>query len=121
MKCRCTDTKNNKYYLYGGRGITVCDEWQEFMPFYDWAMANGYKDDLTIDRIDSDKGYSPDNCRWATYKEQNNHLKRNHTITYNGISLTMKQWADKTGVPYQTLAKRINKLGWNTEKALTTK
>jgi len=72
MKDRCYREGNSKYYLYGGRGIRVCDEWKnDFVPFYEWAMSNGYKDDLTLDRIDSDGNYEPSNCRWATVTEQN--------------------------------------------------
>lgn len=121
MKKRCYDTHNKNYNDYGGRGITVCDEWlHDFRAFYDWSMANGYADNLTIDRKDVNGNYEPSNCRWATMKEQANNTRRNHLITYNGKTQTIAQWADEYNLSYSVLNDRLNKLNWNIKKALTT-
>lgn len=77
MKTRCSNTRRSTARYYVERGIRVCEEWKsDFMKFYEWATSNGYRDDLTLDRIDNDKGYSPDNCRWATYHEQRLNQRR---------------------------------------------
>lgn len=80
MRQRCYNSNRHDFSRYGGRGITVCDEWlNDFQAFYDWAMANGYSDELTLDRKDNDKGYEPSNCKWATYKEQRINQRRTKT------------------------------------------
>lgn len=121
MKTRCYNPKDKSFERYGKKGVTVCDEWlHDFQAFYDWSMLNGYADNLTIDRINNDKGYSPDNCRWTTVKVQANNTRRNHYITYKGETLTLKQWSEKTGINYRKLIARVNQMGWDFERAITT-
>lgn len=120
MRQRCENPKSDSYYLYGAKGITVCDEWHSFKQFYEWAMATGYSDSLSIDRKDSTKGYSPDNCRWATPQEQTDNRPCCRYVTYNGKSQTIKAWAKETGIHYNTLRERFNR-GWSAERALTIK
>ena len=119
IRRRCYDKENVGYELYGGRGITVCDEWRDsFEAFRDWAMANGYRDDLTIDRINSDGPYSPENCRWATQKEQQNNRRNNRLIEFNGEVHTESEWAEITGIKVATIYARL-RYGWSVERALT--
>ena len=121
MKQRTENPKTINYELYGGRGITVCDEWRDsFEAFRDWAQESGYKDDLTIDRIDHDGPYSPENCRWVDWETQENNRCNNRLITYNGKTQSVSQWAREIGMKPKTLHRRINDKGWSVEKALTT-
>lgn len=109
MKRRCYNINNYDYKYYGGRGINICEEWKNnFKSFYDWSMSHGYREDLTIDRIDTNGNYEPSNCRWATMKEQSNNTRQNHMIEYNGKKQNMKQWAKELDIKYTTLATRIN-------------
>lgn len=114
MRRRCYEVTNKDYANYGGRGITFAGEWADYINFRDWAMANGYSDDLTLDRIDVDGNYEPANCRWATVKEQNNNRRSNRLIYYNGEVHTLSQWGDITGISSKTIAYRI-KAGWDYE------
>lgn len=121
MKKRCYNHKNNQYKNYGGRGITVCQEWlDDFMNFYNWSIENGYADNLTIDRIDVNGNYSPDNCRWATIKEQGFNRRNNHLLTFKNVTKTMKEWSIEVGLNYDCIRSRINDYGWTVEKSLTT-
>ena len=118
MVGRCHSKTNHAYPLYGGRGITVCDEWRSFEGFLSWAIANGYGDLLTIDRIDNGLGYSPSNCRWVTRYVQANNKRSNRCVECNGETHTIAEWARMCGIEYGTLLKRINS-GWDVERALS--
>lgn len=120
MKARCYRKTMKRYERYGGRGIIVCDKWKNsFIAFKNWAMANGYQDDLTLDRINVDGNYEPSNCRWISNIEQQSNRGNNRMITYNGETKTLTQWAKKIGLGVKTLQGRIDD-GWSIEKALTT-
>ena len=116
---RCTDENSTNYERYGGRGVTVCNQWiTHFEPFMEWAIDSGYRDDLTLDRKDNDGPYSPENCRWATQEEQQNNKRNNHMIFFRGKSQTLQQWANETGIKAPTIRRRL-KNGWPVEIALT--
>lgn len=120
MKARCYNPHNDYYHRYGGRGISVCEEWKRsFANFREWALSNGYKEGLTIDRINFDGNYEPSNCRWATSKEQANNKCTSHFVAYNGTTKTLSQWSEATGLSYPTLLGRI-KRGWSVGEMLTT-
>ena len=119
MKQRCFNPSRRDYAWYGGRGITVCSEWRNSFPaFMAWALENGYQSHLTLERIETDGPYCPENCRWATKKEQANNRRSNRMLTMDGKTQTMALWADEKGMDLSTLWKRIYH-GWPVERALT--
>lgn len=119
MRRRCYEFENKRYKTYGGRGIKVCEEWQEFKPFYDWAMSNGYQEGLTIERIDVNGNYEPSNCTWITMKQQGYNTTRTHFLTYNDKTQSVAEWAVETGLTYSTLQHRLQR-GWDIAKLLST-
>lgn len=117
MHSRCRDKTDKSYKDYGNRGIKVCKRWFKFENFY--RDMGDLPRGLTIERIDNDRGYFPDNCKWATPKEQANNKRTNILIEYQGQHLTLSQWADKIHVKYPALWDRIRKAHWLIEKSLT--
>lgn len=118
IKDRCYNKNNQDYRQYGGRGITVCDEWKDdFLSFYNWSTENGYGENLTIDRIDVNAGYFPDNCRWVSMIEQSNNRRNNKVFTLNGKKMTLAQWSKETGVKYGDIQNRLN-YGFTFEEAI---
>lgn len=131
MKDRCYNPNRPSYKDYGARGITICKEWLDkeivcypstkgWLAFEKWALSNGYADNLTIDRIDNNKGYSPENCRWTTHKVQSNNNRHNRLITYKGKTQTMVQWSEELKISYETLVYRIHIAHWDLDKTFTT-
>lgn len=112
MKNRCRNENVPCYNAYGGRGIAVCAEWEnDFQAFYNWAMLHGYSDDLTIDRIDVNGSYCPDNCRWISVMEQTNNLRKNIVLEIDGETHTIAEWSRISGIKYFTLYQRYLR-GW---------
>ena len=122
MRQRCLNPKTAAYKHYGERGITICDEWlgdDGIDNFCEWALSNGYVDGLTLDRINVNGNYEPENCRWVDQKTQMNNTRTNHTLTHNGKTQSIAMWADELDVSAATLYKRIL-LGWSDAKTLET-
>lgn len=116
IKQRCYNNNSKDFQRYGGSGINMCEEWKnDFESFYNWAMNNGYKKGLTIDRIDNSKGYSPENCRWVTPKEQANNKRTCVYVTYKGETKTVSEFCRKFGLKTSTVYNRIKRKGINYE------
>ena len=110
MKQRCGNEKHTNYRLYGERGIDVCEEWSDnFETFRNWAVSNGYSDNLTLDRIDNDGNYCLDNCRWVDRYTQMSNTRKTRRITYNGETHSISEWARKFNVSYNLLYYRLIK------------
>lgn len=122
IRKRCYQKSKKHYANYGGRGITMCDEWRgknSRNNFFQWAMNNGYEQDLTIDRIDGDGNYEPSNCRWVDRRTQANNTRRNVNVTVDGVTKTVSEWARENDIGVSTIFERIYS-GWSHEKAVTT-
>ncbi len=126
MKDRCYNKNSKFYYRYGGRNITVCEAWRDsYKAFREWALKSGYdstakRGECTLERVDNNKGYTPDNCIWASSKTQCNNRSNNHIISYKGTEHTISEWSEITGIRKDTLRRRIVVYGWSVEEALRT-
>jgi hypothetical protein len=124
MKARCYNPKHTSYYLYGGRGITICDEWKNnFASFAKWAYKNGYdenapKGKCTIDRVDNNKGYSPDNCKWVTIGQNLNNKRNCRMFTHDGKTQSLADWARELGMDYNAFLSRMHRNGYDFEQAI---
>jgi hypothetical protein len=120
MKARVHNPKHKSYPRYGGRGIRVCPEWQKYKPFREWALANGYARGLSIERIDNEGDYRPENCRWATMKEQSRNKSSNLLVKYRGKTTSLVAHAEAAGIPYPVVQQRFTHLRWSIDRALET-
>lgn len=119
IKDRCFNQNNKNYFRYGGRGIGMCSEWvNDYEVFRNWALNNGYKKGLTIDRVDVNDGYNPNNCRWANWYTQANNRRNSHYLTFEGETRTISEWARVLNVKESLIRQRIWK-GWDVIRALT--
>ena len=118
MRKRCTTKTSKRFPLYGGRGISICERWSKFENFLA-DMGPKPTSQHTLDRIDVNGNYSPENCRWADWKTQQNNRRNNRVIEFNGEKLTSSQWQDRVGIPSSIIRQRLDRDGWSVEKAMT--
>jgi len=119
VRYRCNNSNCKMYSRYGGRGITICKEWDKFFSFYTWSINNGYADNLTIDRIDVNGNYEPSNCRWLSNFDQQSNKRTNVYVNYRNKRYTIAQLSRKVGLPDSMLRHRIDR-GWDIEIAVST-
>lgn len=118
MRSRCNNQNNAEYYRYGGRGISCCDEWSNFVPFKEWAMQNNYQEGLSIDRIDNNGNYCPENCKWSSRYEQANNTSTNVFVKYNNQVNTLSNWAKILKLNYKRLHRAYRNYGYSFEKSI---
>lgn len=119
IKRRCYTVSDKSYQDYGARGIRMCEEWKSsFESFMEWALNNGYDDSLTIERVNVDEGYSPDNCTWIPWEQQQGNRRNCYAFEYNGEIKNLAEWCRELNLPYSLIHNRITKLGWSFEKAI---
>lgn len=121
MTQRCTNQNHRAYSNYGGRGISICEEWRNFLKFHEWAINNGWATKMELDRKDNNGDYEPSNCRWVTHSVNNRNKRNNRLITHRGETKTLTEWAEVTGLSVKCIQGRIDTLRWEIEKTLTTK
>lgn len=121
MMYRCHNPKNQAYKFYGARGISVCEEWHDYLKFKEWVESTKKEESLTIERIDVNGNYCPENCIWVSMKEQANNRRSNIIFEYNGEKHNLMEWCNLLGLNYKNIHNRIYKLGWSFEKAISTK
>ena len=118
MRSRCNNPKTINYKYYGGKGIRVCEEWDSFVTFHNWAMRNGYSDNLTLDRVNPDGNYEPANCRWVSLPEQQRNRSNNINITIDGVTKCLSEWARYYGISWATARSR-HEAGMDWKSAFT--
>lgn len=118
MMRRCYDPHNSNYANYGGRGISVCEEWKDLQIFQQWALSHGFKKNLQLDRIDNDGNYVPENCRFVTRMENCNNKRNNHLVQFHGEVRTLAEWSRILDIPYRAIIQRLRR-GWSVERTFT--